>query len=153
MPTSNPNNTALTIAFLSGGAFLLWLLWPGRGKGKGRGQHDGSGGDGDPKSTPVPVFVRILSGDRVELSGVISDLATMVARVRAAGAAEVIAVGDAREGWVITVRDALTDTGAHVEIKTKIPGALVPRNARASHFPGRGVPVRAPTRRRRRHGA
>ena len=160
MSKSNKNNTGLTIAMVGGGALLLWLLWPGRGKGKGKGKGEGEGGYGDRGSAPAAVVVRILSGDQVELDGVISDLATTVARARLAGAARVIAVGDARQGWVTTVIDALTGVAVYTSSSLPnaprigdTPGTLVPRNARTSHFVGRGVPVKAHERRWPRHGA
>ena len=147
MSKSNENNTGRTIAIFSGGAFLLWLLWPGGGKGKGEGR------DSDRIITPAAVVVGIRSGDKVELDGASSDLATTVARAHAAGAAHVFAAGDARQGWVTTVIDALKAAG--VTVYTRIDdtsGALVPRNARTSHIVGRGVPVKAHERRWPRHG-
>jgi hypothetical protein len=45
---------------------------------------------------------------------VTSDLATVVGRARAAGAAYVLAVGDARTGWIHTVVDALKTAGVGV---------------------------------------
>lgn len=160
MSKSNENNTGLTIAMVGGGALLLWLLWPGRGKGKGKGE--GKGGDSESSTAPAAVVVRIRSGDQVDLDGVSSDLATTVARARAAGAARVFAVGDARHGWVTTVIDALKAAGVAVYTSISLPNAprigeppatLVPRNARVSRFVGRGVPVKAHERRWPRHGA
>lgn len=158
MSTSNENNTGLTIALVGGGAFLAWLLWRGRGKGKGKGKD----ADGDHSSAREPVTVWIRSGDRVELDGVSSDLATIVARARAAGAARVFATGDARQGWFTAVMDALKAASVEVYEASWPPTAprigspsdtLVPRNARTSHLPGGSVPVKAHMRRWPRHGA
>jgi hypothetical protein len=154
MSTSDENNTGLTLALIGGGAFLLWLLWPGRGKGQGdRGDTDGIRGR-------TPVRVRIRSGDQVDLDGVTSDLATVVGRARAAGAAYVLAVGDARTGWIHTVVDALKTAGVGV-YSVQAPGdeanhaplAANPRNARRPRLPGRRVPVEARPRTWPRHGA
>lgn len=111
MATRTQNNTGRTIAIVGGGALLLWLLWAGRGKGKG------SGGDGNQSSAPAVVVVKIRSGDHIELDGVSSDLATTVARARAAGTARVIAVGDARHGWVTQVIDALRAAGVELYVQ------------------------------------
>ena len=117
MSTNSENGTGLIVAALGGGALLLWLLWRGRGKAKG------SGGDADHGSAPPAVEVRILSGDRIELDGVLSDLATMVARTRAAGVARVHATGDARAGWVTkvleTLRAARVDVGVDASISSR----------------------------------
>jgi hypothetical protein len=51
--------------------------------------------------------VWLRSGDRIELDGVSSDLATTLARARAVGRASVYATGDARVGWIRTVINAL----------------------------------------------
>ena len=158
MSKSNENHTGRTIAMLGGGALLVWLLWPGRGKGKG----EGGDGDGDRSSAPAAVVVRIRSGGQVELDGASSDLATTVARARAAGGAHVFATGDARQGWVTAVIDALKAAGVAVYTSSSLPnaprigdtpGTLVPRNARTSRLAGRRVPVEAHERRWPRHGA
>jgi len=104
MTTRTQNNTGRTIAVISGGALLAWLLWRGRGKGKGKGK--GNEGDaGNHRSASVSV--RIRAGDQIDLDGVSSDLTTTVARAHAAGAARVSATGDARHGWVTQVIAAL----------------------------------------------
>jgi hypothetical protein len=154
MSENDHGDTVLTIGLLGGGAFLLWLLWSGRGNGSGGGKDNGSGGAGDRSSTPVPgtpAVVRIRSGDRVDLDGVTADLATIVARARTVGAVDVIPAGDAREGWVNTVINALADAGIHVVKVTHI--IVNPRNRRASRLSVGGVPVKAHKRRWPRHGA
>jgi hypothetical protein len=164
MSTSNENSTGLTLALVGGSALLLWFLWPGRGKGSGQGggKGEGEGGDGARSSVPAAVVVRIRGGDQVELDGVSSDLATTVARARAAGAAHVFATGDARQGWVTTVTDALKAAGVVVYTSPSLPnaprtdgtpGTLVPRNARTSRIAGGRIPVEAHERRWPRHGA
>lgn len=109
MATRKQNSTGLTIAVISGGALLAWLLWRGRGKGKG------SGGDGDRNSAPAVVEVWLRSGDRIELNGVSSDLATVVARAHAAGTARVFAAGDTRHGWATQVIAALKAAGVAID--------------------------------------
>ena len=108
MATRKQNNTGRTIAMIGGGALLAWLLWRGRGKGKGKG----SSGESDHNSAPV--IVRLRGNDQIELDGVSSDLATTVARARAAGKAHLHAAGDARQGWIEHVTDALRAAGVHV---------------------------------------
>jgi len=107
MATRKQNNTGRTIAVIGGGAALAWLLWRGRGKGKG------SGSNRDQRSDPV--IVRIRSGDQIELDGVSADLATTVARARAAGATRVVAAGDARQGWITQVIAALKAAGVAID--------------------------------------
>jgi hypothetical protein len=154
MATSDDNSTGLTIAMVGGGALLLWLLWPGRDK------HEAD--DGDRRNAPSEVLVWIRSGDRIDVDGASSDLATTVARARAAGAARVFAAGDARQGWVTSVLDALYAAGVAVAQPPSVldapriddpAGPLAPRNARTSRIVGRRVPVEAHTRRWPRHGA
>ena len=111
MATRKQNNTGRTIAVIGGGALLAWLLWRGRGKGKGKGKS--SGGDGGHNSAPV--IVRIRGSDPIELDGVSSDLATTVARARAAGATRVFATGDARHGWINQVIAALKAAGVAID--------------------------------------
>ena len=100
MTTRTQNNTGRTIAVISGGALIAWLLWRGRGKGKG---NEGDAGN----HRSASVSVRIRAGDQIDLDGVSSDLTTTVARAHAAGAARVSATGDARHGWVTQVIAAL----------------------------------------------
>jgi len=109
MATRKQNNTGRTIAVIGGGALFVWLLWRGRGKGKGKGK--GSDGDGRHNSAPAAVEVWIRGGDRIELDRISSDLATVVARARAAGKARLHVAGDARHGWVENVTDALRVAG------------------------------------------
>jgi hypothetical protein len=98
------------LVVLGGATLALWLLLAGR-----RGGQGGSGagdrtlaGLGAP-SLPAPEEVRVWlrSGDRIELDGVSSDLATTIARARVVGRASLHATGDARVGWIKTVINAL----------------------------------------------
>ena len=109
MATRKTNSTGRTIAVIGGGALLAWLLWRGRGKGKGKG----SSGESDHNSAPV--IVRLRGNDQIELDGVSSDLATTVARARAAGATRVVATGDARQGWITQVIAALKSAGVAID--------------------------------------
>ena len=119
MATRTQNNTGRTIAIVGGGALLLWLLWAGRGwgwgKGRGSGKGNGSGGNDNHSRDPAIVWIR--SGDRVEIDGVSSDLATTVARARAAGTARVFTTGDAREGWHQLVIDSLRAAGVDLYVQ------------------------------------
>jgi len=109
MTTHTQNKTGRTIAVISSGVFLAWLLWRGRGKSTGSG--DGSTG-GSPSAL---VTVRIRSGDRLELDGASADLAVVIARARAAGTARVLATGDARHGWITQVLAALKAADVVIE--------------------------------------
>jgi hypothetical protein len=119
MSTDEDANTALTVAIVGAGAFLLWRLWPRGGIG-GRSSEGGADAHGAKADSPVRdamVVVRLLDGDRIELDGTPSDLATTVARARSAGAARVIVPGHARHGWVVTVTDALKGAGVDVAMQ------------------------------------
>lgn len=124
MSTSDQDNVGITVALVGSAALLLWLLWPGRGKGDDRGH----GGNNEGSGVREPVIVRIRAGDRLELDGTPADLAATIARARVAGAARVIAIGDARHGWVTTVIDALKNAG--VDVAMQAIGGSVPDSAR-----------------------
>lgn len=114
-------NRTRTIVLVGGTALALYLLLAGR-----RSPHGGSGGSGDrgwagagaapmPGAQPAPEEVSVwLRGDLLELDGVASDLATMVARARAVGRARVHATGDTLAGRIGTVINALRDAGVTV---------------------------------------
>jgi hypothetical protein len=110
MNSRGNNSTIATVAMIGGGAVLVWLLW--RGRGKGKNGH----GNGDLGGTRAPVQVWVRSEDRIELDGARSDLATVVARARAAGAAHVHVTGDARQGWYTKVVDALRAAGVEADV-------------------------------------
>jgi hypothetical protein len=118
MSTHNDSHTGLIVAGIGGVAVLLWLLWRGRGKGNGKGSdgdHDSDSTAAAERRTPrAPVEVWIRSGDKIELDGASSDLATTVTRARATGTVNLHATGDARHGWVETVSHALEAAGVKV---------------------------------------
>jgi hypothetical protein len=120
MSADDGDNTVLTLALAGAGAFLLWRLWPrgGAGGGSGDGGADAHGADAQDRARKAPVVVRLSDGDRIELDGKPSDLATTIAHARIAGAARVVVTGDARHGWAMTVLDALE--GAGVEVSRQV---------------------------------
>jgi hypothetical protein len=105
------------LVVLGGATLALCLLLAGRrgGQGGNRAGDRTSTGLGAP-SLPAPEEVRVWlrSGDRIELDGVGSDLATTLARASAVGRVSVYATGDARIGWIKTVINALR--AAHVSV-------------------------------------
>jgi hypothetical protein len=107
--TDNEGHPELVLALIAGGALLLWRLGRG-GSGKGAGTGDGAG----PDRPSVRVMVR--AGDRIELDGITTDLATAVARARASGKAFVHVTGDARQGWFETVVHALEAAGVAISL-------------------------------------
>jgi hypothetical protein len=103
-------STALTVAAIGGGALLLWLVLR-RPKGWGWG---------DRSANQQPVGRRVVSivvrdGERVDVDGLSTDLATAVNVARVAGTANFRASGDARQGWVSKVFYALADAGVKVQ--------------------------------------
>lgn len=113
------SRTGTVIAVVGAGALLLWLLWRGRGFGLGRGRGAGLGGGSGTSasgsgsdSVPTQPFrpsiqVDIRAGERVYVNDQLMDLESVVARARDASAVFVHTDGDAREGWVLTVLEAL----------------------------------------------
>src|SRR5207344_1289719 len=63
---------------------------------------------------PRTFVVWARSGDRVEVDGMSTDLATTLALARDAGSVVFHATGDARTGWVTKVHQALVDAGVDV---------------------------------------
>jgi hypothetical protein len=124
MVTHTQSHTGRTIALLSGGALLAWLLWRGIGWGSGgigrgsggTGKISGKGSSNDRNSTPklAAVEVWVLRDDRITLNGVSSDLPTVIAHARAVGVARVHVDGWAREGWFKKVREALRAAGVDI---------------------------------------
>lgn len=92
-------HTGRTVALLGGGALAAWLLL--RGKGWRGGSNAEAGGPTRANARAV-VWIR---SDRLEIDGVVADLASVVARARAVGKAEVHTTGGAIEH---VVRDVLT---------------------------------------------
>lgn len=113
------------VAIALGGATLalvLLLAAPRAGAAKGGaggGATGASGAGGDPdrgavgaagaSPSPPEVTVWLRSGDRIELDGGASTLASTVIRARAVGRARVHATGDARVGWIRSVLSALRE--------------------------------------------
>jgi hypothetical protein len=94
---------------LVGGAGLAawWLLTRGNGWGFR------TSGDGSERTTPARRVVWVRR-DRIEVDGVASDLATVLAKARASGEAEVHATGDAITRSVKDVVTGLRAAGVAV---------------------------------------
>lgn len=111
--------TAFTLAAIGSGAALLWLLLRGRAwswrSGNGR-----SGGEGSSAARPPPISVMLRDGDRIEVDGVPTNLATAVAKARAAGRVHVRTDGAVRHGFVSEVRSALL--GVAVDVASDVDG-------------------------------
>src|SRR5579883_3245807 len=95
-----------TIALVGGGILAAWLLLRGKGSRADLDSRDGSA----PAREGLRAIVWIRAG-RLEVDGVVADLATVVARCRAVGRAEVHASGDAVEHDVREVLTALHTAG------------------------------------------
>lgn len=111
------DHTGRNVVLVGGvGLAAWWLLSRGRGAGF---RAPGSGGDGtntvETKQRPERVVVWIRA-NRLEIDGVVADLATVVAKSREAGSAEVHATGDAITHVVSDVLKALD--AANVKLYT-----------------------------------
>src|SRR5262249_39031598 len=120
--------TESAIAFLGGG-LLVWLLWRGFGKGNGFG-FGNTGGAGDRKTdvdrelrplTGAPVeqdpyypMVVLRKGDKIDLDGRPSDLATVIARARVAGHVDLMTKACTSTRWHDQVYGALAKAGVRV---------------------------------------
>ena len=102
--------TALMVAAIGGGALLLWLVLRRRTGWGWRGRSDNQ----QPAARRA-VSIVIRDGERVDVDGVSTDLATAVNAARVAGTAHFRASGDARQGWVSKVFYALVDAGVEVQ--------------------------------------
>lgn len=106
----NERSRTRALVVLGGAALALCLLLAGRRGGQGgsgAGERASAGLGAPSLQAPEEVRVWLRSGERIELDGVSSDLATALARARAVGRASVYATGDARVGWIRTVINAL----------------------------------------------
>jgi hypothetical protein len=160
MAKHDPNDhTGRNVALVGGGALLLWLLFRGNRWGLGgSGAGTDAAGTGPATSPPfeprVPCKVFIRSR-QLELDGAPVDLATVVARCRVSGRADVRATGGASIQAVVDVIRALQAAGVTVvasgDIWTTLerdsarlggPAAVAPRNARFVYRPvgDRGEP-------------
>lgn len=110
-----------TIAIVGGAALALWLLSLGGGFGL-RAPGTGKGG----RISRRTVWIR---ADRIEIDGDAADLATVVAKSRAAGEVEVHATGDAVTRVVREVLEALHAAGvtiyAPVDLAYIVPAELL----------------------------
>lgn len=106
----NDASTALAVAAIGGGALLLWLVLR---RPKGWGWDDRSDNQQPAARRAISIVVR--DGERVEVDGASTDLATAVNAARVAGTAHFRASGDARQGWVSKVFYALVDAGVEVQ--------------------------------------
>jgi hypothetical protein len=122
MATSEQSRTRAAVV-LGSAALALVLLFAGRRGGAGGGGGSDRGpGLADAGAAPLPavpltpkeVQVWLRSGDRIELDGAAADLATTIARARAAGRAHVRATGDVRTGWIGTVINAMRSANVTV---------------------------------------
>lgn len=122
---SRDRHTGRNVALVGGAALVAWLLW--RRKAKGIGGPAGSTSDAsasDATNTPkVPCRVWVRA-DRIELDGAPADLATVVARCRESGRADVRATGDAITRSIITVLAALKAAGVAVDAPPDIAHLL-----------------------------
>lgn len=97
---SDRDHTGRKLALVGGAGLAAWWLLS-RGKGWGF-RRSGDGREGT-SATPgrAVIWVR---GDRIEVDGVAADLPSVIAKGRAAGAADVYATGNA---IVRSVRDVV----------------------------------------------
>lgn len=124
------NNAGRAVVAVGAGAVLVWLLWRGHGwGGREDGKRRGDGGEASadssgrtaPLGPPVHVWLR---GDRIEVEGVESDLATAIERARATGLAYVYTTGDTIHGRVVDVVQALQRSGVEVAAPTRLAESL-----------------------------
>jgi hypothetical protein len=123
---SGDRHTGRNVALVGGAALVAWLLW--RRKAKGLGGPAGSAADAAATSTthtpkPCRVWVR---ADRIEVDGAPADLATVVARCRESGRAEVRATGDAITRSIITLLAALKAAGVIVDASPDVAHLVAP---------------------------
>lgn len=116
------HHTGRTVALVGGAALVAWLLLRGKGWGLGGGGGRGLGdaanraASGDATTTPAqPCRVWIRSRG-LELDGAPAELATVVARCREHGRAEVQATGAAITGTIVAVLRALKDAGIAIDV-------------------------------------
>ena len=109
------DHTGRTVGLVGGAGLVAWWLFS-RGKGWGfRSPGDGHANGTDTGQTPARRVVWVRA-DRIEIDGVAADLQTVVAKCRAAGAAEVHATGDAITGAVSNVLQALKAAGVKLYV-------------------------------------
>jgi len=130
---SRDRHSRRNIALVGGAALVAWLLWRRTRGGIGR---DGGSGLGvtvpSTTSTQKPPCLVWVRADRIDLDGAPANLATVVARCREAGRADVRATGDAITRSIITVLAALNAAGVVVAAPPDVAHvvALTPEAAR-----------------------
>jgi hypothetical protein len=119
-------HTGRTVAVLGGAGVLAWLVLRGTGKGKGVGNAATP-----PVITPAGhSVVWLRSADQIEVDGVVVDLPTLIARGRAVEVTEVHASGDARQGFVADVLEALSAAGIPMRLAPDL-ASIVPARVRS----------------------
>lgn len=124
---SRCRHTGRNLALVGGAALVAWLLW--RRKGETLGAGTGSTSDAAASKPPNAPNARCrvwVRADRIELDGEPADLATIVARCREAGRADVRATGDAITRSIISVLAALNAAGIAVDAPPDV-AHLAPR--------------------------
>ena len=113
---SRDRHTARNVALVGGAALVAWLLWRRKAKGiGGLASYAPDAATSDTTNTPKAPCRVWVRADRIELDGAPADLATIVARCREAGRADVRATGDAITRSIITVLAALRAGGVVVD--------------------------------------
>ena len=119
-------HTGRTVALVGGAALVAWLLLRGKGWGLGGSEGNGDGTHGPahatPPATPCHVMIR---ADRIELDGTPADRATVVARCRDRGRAEVRATGDAITRSILDVLHALQQAGVGLYVAPNLERLLI----------------------------
>jgi len=115
-----------TVAVVGGAGLLAWLLLRGGGAGVGKGPGDGAASRPVVPGSHCVVWIR--AADRLEVNGVAADLPTVVASCRAVEYAEVHASGDARQGFVSSVVEALYAAGIKLNLAHDL-ASIVPARA------------------------
>lgn len=85
------DHTSRNVLLVGGAGLAAWWLLS-RGKGWGLRSPESGAADETPRPSRVVVWIR---ANRLEIDGVVANLATVVAKSRAVGTAEVHATGDA----------------------------------------------------------
>lgn len=104
---------ARDVALIGGVAVVAWLLWQRKANGADGGDGSGFQGAAAP-SLPKPCRVWIRA-NHIDLDGMPAKLATVVARCRENGRADVHATGDAITRSIIAVLDALVAAGVAID--------------------------------------
>jgi hypothetical protein len=103
------SRTGRTLAVVGGSAVLVWWLLR-RGPGRGRAGSGTTTGACRQSGTAPGARPRVwVRADRIEVDGVVADLATVIGRGRAVGAVDLHATGDA---VTRVVRDVVTSVRA-----------------------------------------